>query len=333
MIFTSLSYSLSRCHLPTGLTSFNCTGVGDGDLTCSGKIKVRDVLIEGTSTTVADSVAEVATLRQDMAAVKAFVGMMPPPAAPAPSSPPIAPPPSSPPACAILSLTLGGNCSSIDVSNGFAFRLNNENVGLLFEKKGFGDEYNAPGQIKPRNMCLLALYGNRMPDEMLLPTIESHASGLASVRSTQGQYWWESCAINQATSYSCTSDAVMKHCTNYGLLQSNETWNETFSSGASCYSASDEDNNPTTLECFFSPPVPCPVAFTGDCGGNDSGNHGRYSSIDACRQVCADTAGCAYYVWREAATGTNCWPKSACNSQSGAVTDNGGTIQAYYLTC
>ena len=53
-------------------------------LTCSGKIQASDVLIEGTSTTVADVIGEVAALRQEMAAVKAFVGMMPP-SAPLPS--------------------------------------------------------------------------------------------------------------------------------------------------------------------------------------------------------------------------------------------------------
>ena len=54
----------------------------EDELVCSGKIKATDVLIEGTSTTVADLIGEVATLRQEMAAVKAFVGMMPPPASP-----------------------------------------------------------------------------------------------------------------------------------------------------------------------------------------------------------------------------------------------------------
>ena len=62
----------------------------EDQLTCSGKIQASDVLIEGTSTTVADLIGEVATLRQEMAAVKAFVGMMPPPASP-PASPPSPP--------------------------------------------------------------------------------------------------------------------------------------------------------------------------------------------------------------------------------------------------
>lgn len=49
----------------------------EDQLVCSGKIQASDVIIEGTTTSVADLIGEVATLRQEMAAVKAFVGMMP----------------------------------------------------------------------------------------------------------------------------------------------------------------------------------------------------------------------------------------------------------------
>ena len=61
----------------------------EDELVCSGKIKATDVLIVGTSTTVADLIGEVATLRQEMAAVKQFVGMMPPPASPPPAATPL----------------------------------------------------------------------------------------------------------------------------------------------------------------------------------------------------------------------------------------------------
>jgi hypothetical protein len=57
-------------------------------LVCSGEFEAADLRIAGTSTTVADLIQELAALRQEMAAVKAFVGMMPPPA-----SPPAAPSP------------------------------------------------------------------------------------------------------------------------------------------------------------------------------------------------------------------------------------------------
>ena len=50
-------------------------------LACSGEFEAADLRIAGTSTTVADLIGEVAALRQDMAAVKQFVGMMSPPAA------------------------------------------------------------------------------------------------------------------------------------------------------------------------------------------------------------------------------------------------------------
>ena len=60
-------------------------------LVCSGTFEAADVRIAGTSTTVADLIREVATLRQEMAAVKEFVGMMPPPAMPPPSPPSLPP--------------------------------------------------------------------------------------------------------------------------------------------------------------------------------------------------------------------------------------------------
>ena len=71
----------------------------DDKLTCSGKIQASDVLIEGTSTTVAQMMSRMATLEQELEAVKQFVGIMPPPAMP-PLRPPNFPslgPPASPP--------------------------------------------------------------------------------------------------------------------------------------------------------------------------------------------------------------------------------------------
>ena len=71
----------------------------DDKLTCSGKIQASDVLIEGTSTTVAQMMSRMATLEQELEAVKQFVGIMPPPAMP-PLRPPNFPslgPPTSPP--------------------------------------------------------------------------------------------------------------------------------------------------------------------------------------------------------------------------------------------
>ena len=71
-------------------------------LTCSGEFEAADVRIAGTNTTVADLISrmsaqelELNLLRQEMAAVKAFVGMMPPapPASPPPQIPPASPPP------------------------------------------------------------------------------------------------------------------------------------------------------------------------------------------------------------------------------------------------
>ena len=71
-------------------------------LVCSGEFEASDLRIAGTSTSVADLIGEVAALRQEMAAVKAFVGMMPPPAVP---------PPHAPPPPATYSLVGSGQCS------------------------------------------------------------------------------------------------------------------------------------------------------------------------------------------------------------------------------
>ena len=68
----------------------NSTG---DELVCSGKIRTSNVIIEGTTTTVADLIGEVAILRQEMTTIKQFVGMMPPP----PMMPPLTMPPSTPP--------------------------------------------------------------------------------------------------------------------------------------------------------------------------------------------------------------------------------------------
>jgi len=56
-------------------------------LTCSGTLEASDVRIAGTSTTVAQLIAEHATMKDDIAALKQFVGMMPPPASPPPLAP------------------------------------------------------------------------------------------------------------------------------------------------------------------------------------------------------------------------------------------------------
>ena len=63
----------------------------EDELVCSGKIKATDVLIEGTSTTVADLIGEFDAMKTRMAAIERFVGMMPPPAAPPDLPPPRAP--------------------------------------------------------------------------------------------------------------------------------------------------------------------------------------------------------------------------------------------------
>ena len=53
-------------------------------LNCSGSIEADNFYIAGTTTTVADLISEVATLKEEMAAMKQFVGMLPPAAPPPP---------------------------------------------------------------------------------------------------------------------------------------------------------------------------------------------------------------------------------------------------------
>ena len=59
---------------------------GEDKLTCSGTIEASDVRIAGTSTTVAQMITEFAQMKEEMAAVKNFVGMTPP------STPPLSTP-------------------------------------------------------------------------------------------------------------------------------------------------------------------------------------------------------------------------------------------------
>lgn len=56
----------------------------EDELVCSGKIRASDVVIKGTTTTVAQMLAEHATMKDDIAALKQFVGMLPPPPPPLP---------------------------------------------------------------------------------------------------------------------------------------------------------------------------------------------------------------------------------------------------------
>jgi len=71
----------------------------EDELVCSGKIRASDVIIEGTTTTVADLIGEVDMLKTQMVHVLRMVASItPPPTAPPPVSPsPAQPPPDLPP--------------------------------------------------------------------------------------------------------------------------------------------------------------------------------------------------------------------------------------------
>jgi len=72
-----------------GLTSFNCSGAGDGALTCSGVVRVEDIVLTGG----ADGVS----VAHELQAIRQFVGMLPPPSPPPPPPPPPPLPPAPPP--------------------------------------------------------------------------------------------------------------------------------------------------------------------------------------------------------------------------------------------
>lgn len=67
------------------------------ELVCSGKIRASDVVIDGTTTTVADVIRRMTTLETEVAAVKQHLGLVPSPPSPPPS-------PSLPPSPPNLSL-------------------------------------------------------------------------------------------------------------------------------------------------------------------------------------------------------------------------------------
>jgi len=68
-------------------------------------------------------------------------------------------------------------------------------------------------------------------------------------------------------------------------------------------------------------------AVVGDCGGNDSGNHGVQPNLAACKEICRNTNGCQYYVWWSG--NSMCYPKHTCTTSTG----HEGSAFAYKMTC
>ena len=84
----------------------------------------------------------------------------------------------------------------------------------------------------------------------------------AAERAINGQYWFESCSIDDSTSHAkgdwrhtggvqCQSSPAKKQCINYSLLETGDEWSATFGTGATCYSDEDDDGTPFRLECHF----------------------------------------------------------------------------------
>lgn len=69
----------------------------EDELVCSGKIRASDVVIDGTSTTVAELIGRMVAMENEMAAVREHLALPPlSPPAPPPPPPPVPPPPSPP---------------------------------------------------------------------------------------------------------------------------------------------------------------------------------------------------------------------------------------------
>ena len=160
--------------------------------------------------------------------------------------------------CDSLVNKLGGKCSMVG-NTGLAFELVNMYQGLSFEGRKFGDERWSAGENSPRNVCLLAVHGDRMPANLVLPTIESYGTCCAVDRSSNGDYWWDSCHMGEAKAsrhhgadVNCTNSPTQKNCLNFAMLARNDNFSSQISTGAVCYDPLDHDGTPYRVECHFS---------------------------------------------------------------------------------
>ena len=162
--------------------------------------------------------------------------------------------------CAALSDHLGGTCTVLG-ANGLSFELLNIAQGLAFQGRKFGDERWERGENTPRNACMLAVYGGIMPTTLTPrkePTTDSYGTCCAQERSANGNYWWDSCHIDEATPHHhhggeihCTNSAEHKNCLNFNLLAPGDVFTSQISTGEVCYSNADDDGTPYRLECHF----------------------------------------------------------------------------------
>jgi hypothetical protein len=91
---TGLNVMVSLNSRMPGLTSFNCTGVGDGKMTCSGPIHASDfVLSDGSS---------LSGVLLQLTSIAAFVDLYPPAPPVPPSAPPHHPPPTPYDTCRLI---------------------------------------------------------------------------------------------------------------------------------------------------------------------------------------------------------------------------------------
>ena len=161
--------------------------------------------------------------------------------------------------CDSLLDKLGGKCSMVG-NTGLAFELVNMYQGLSFKGRKFGDERWSAGENSPRNVCLLAVHGGTMPaGNLVLPTIESYGTCCAIERSSNGNYWWDSCHMGEAKisrhhggDVNCTNSQTQKNCLNFAMLAPSDVFSGQISTGALCLQPPDDDGTPYRVECHFS---------------------------------------------------------------------------------
>ena len=154
--------------------------------------------------------------------------------------------------CDSLADSLGGVCTMVG-NTGLAFEIVNMRQGLSFQGRKFGDERWHAEENAARNVCLLAVHGNVMPlgKALVLPSTESYGACCALERSNSGDYWWDSCHMNETTGghhhggvSTCTNSQEKKQCLNFAMLAPGDVFSSQISTGAICYDNTDDDGAP-----------------------------------------------------------------------------------------
>lgn len=111
---------------------------------------------------------------------------------------------------------------------------------LRWDGRTFDDNRQERGNIQPRNICMLARYGNK-GTITTVATEESYGSVVQKVADDQN-HWYGHCSMG--------SDSQKNCCSNAFLLQSGFDW-DGFAKGNSCAGDSDKDRPLGSVYCVF----------------------------------------------------------------------------------